>query len=252
MYIKYIMLLLLVLTIGCRSSYHDVSIIEIKQMNISGSDSNYERIIIEPEQLEQLNWHWRHLEKIDELSSADWTHKLMIQTNNDQTTDIWLYDKNEGNLAGLSYKLKPMYRVKYPNAFNRLLFGSENTEETKDIDVLHKKGYPTLYLVPVTPKDTTFHAESIMKSNDVKDLAYHIIAIGILGKKTPEVIKALDYAQKKYGGVPVPLHYDWPDSIDRFKHCKEQNPDHFVADWPGSRGIHFIFLIEECRERLHK
>lgn len=121
-----------------------------------------------------------------------------------------------------------------------------------DPELLLRKNYPYLFVVPVCPDEICIHTKKLMSAKAMEEIAYHIIAIGILKEETPEAIEALNYIRFKYGGEPVPSHFDWPDLVEVFKQRLVENPYLTVADYPGSRGIHFNFLIDECIDRLKK
>ncbi len=114
-----------------------------------------------------------------------------------------------------------------------------------------KARHPYLFVIPIAPKDSYYHARSIVNASAKAEVAYHIIALGIIGENTPEVAAALKYTQCKFGGDPVPNHFDWPDSVEHFEQKLITNPDYTVADIPGSRGVHFSFLIDECIHRIN-
>ena len=114
-----------------------------------------------------------------------------------------------------------------------------------------KTRYPYLFVIPISPKDPYYHARSLVNASAKAEVAYHIIALGIIGENTPEVMAALKYAQCKFGGEPVPNHFDWPDSVEHFEQELIKNPNYTIADYPGSRGVHFSFLIDECIRRIN-
>lgn len=121
---------------------------------------------------------------------------------------------------------------------------------SKDPNILLRMHYPDLFVIPIVPVNTEYHAAELMKSQAREEIAYHILAIGILKKETPEVIDALNCAVVKHGDKKVPFHFDWADSAEAFKSEFKQHPDMDVVDVPGSRGINFHILIHECFRRI--
>ena len=107
---------------GC--STVDISHIEISKVVVLDSKFNQVRLINQPEQLQEITKLWQQLKPIDKdaMPNTNWTHKLDIQAGH--LSGRWLYNK-QGYLATLSYRLKPMYKVEDPAAFNKLILGFE-------------------------------------------------------------------------------------------------------------------------------
>ncbi len=96
----------------------DISHIEVSGVVVLDSNFKKIRVINDFEQLQEINKHWQQLEQVNELPDIGWTHKLDIQAN--RLGGRWLYNKS-GYLSKLNYQLKPMYQVKNPAAFNKLI-----------------------------------------------------------------------------------------------------------------------------------
>ena len=129
-------------------------------------------------------------------------------------------------------------------------FESSSKWYPDDPNVIISTLHPLLFVIPITPVDVHFHSQGLMKEGICKEeIAYHIISLGILKQDTPEVRKALQHAHYHYAGLPIPLHFDWPDSVERFKKLLAKDPGIYIH-FPGNRGIRFDFLLRECANRI--
>ena len=111
------------LLLGCMTYKGDISTINISEITVLDSNFNKIRVINDYEQLETINRHWQQLERVksnqkDVISSYQWTHKLDIKAN--ILNGRWLYN-DKGDLAKLNYNMEPMYKVKNPATFYRLI-----------------------------------------------------------------------------------------------------------------------------------
>ena len=116
---------------------------------------------------------------------------------------------------------------------------------------LFRNHYPLLFVIPIIPMDSHFHTHNLLKAKAPEEIAYHIIALGILGEDTTEVQKSLEYARNNFGSDPVPLHFDWPDLLEQFRQALIIDPNLTVANYPGNRDFNFNLLIDECYYRIH-
>ncbi|MBU2622751.1 MAG: hypothetical protein KKD92_10580 [Proteobacteria bacterium] len=101
--------------IGCKTEMVDISRIIVLDSNF-----NQIRVIDESNSLNQLSKLWKEFEPIDELPITEWTHKLDIESKD--LSGRWLYNQ-EGYLAKLNKQLKPSYKVKNTEAFNKIILG---------------------------------------------------------------------------------------------------------------------------------
>ncbi len=106
---------------GCIPYYTDFSQTDISEIRVSKFKSNQEYIIHQPEQLDEINRLWRQLEPVDEKPEVDWNYKLNIHDRGGGG-GTWLYNE-EGYVVLLTYELKPVYRVKEPAVFKKLILG---------------------------------------------------------------------------------------------------------------------------------
>jgi hypothetical protein len=95
---------------------------KIDIIRISVLDSNFKqiRLIDESNSLSQLNKLWKEFDPIDKLPNSEWTHKLDIDSK--EIGGRWLYNQ-KGFLAKLNKQLKPRYKVKNTDAFNKIILG---------------------------------------------------------------------------------------------------------------------------------
>jgi hypothetical protein len=101
--------------IGCKTGK-----IDITRISVLDSNFNQIRLIDEFDSLSQLNKLWKEFESIDKLPNTEWTHKLDIDSK--ELGGRWLYNQ-KGYLAKLNKQLKPSYKVKNTEAFNKIIFG---------------------------------------------------------------------------------------------------------------------------------
>ena len=127
-----------------------------------------------------------------------------------------------------------------------------HSDISDDPRVLVDELYPYSNVVEIELVNAKFHTEKLLEAESPEDAAYHIIAIGLLRKDSPEIRNALLKANEKFGAEWIPLGYDWPDAAARFRErFIEEYPDGAgIPDYPGSRhaDIHLLFL--ECAMRI--
>lgn len=78
------------------------------------------RIIDQPQRLKVINELWEEFEPIDEIPDIEWTYKLDIDSK--KLSGRWLYNE-EGYLGKLNKQLKPSYKIKNQETFNKLILG---------------------------------------------------------------------------------------------------------------------------------
>ncbi len=72
------------------------------------------------DQLAKAQELWDSLIPIDKLPNTDWTHKLDIRS--DSIGGGWLYNE-DGYVAKLNHRLKPMFKVPDVKSFNAIFLG---------------------------------------------------------------------------------------------------------------------------------
>ncbi len=95
---------------------------ETRMQEITVRDNEFAvlRIINTADRLAKVQELWDSLIPIDELPNTDWTHKLDIRS--DSIGGRWLYSE-EGYIAKLNYRLKPIYKVPDVKSFNAIFLG---------------------------------------------------------------------------------------------------------------------------------
>jgi hypothetical protein len=106
-------IILSLLLLSCRAE--NIGIYKITVLN-----NNFQqiRIIDQPQILKEINELWGEFEPIDEFPDMKWTYKLDIDSN--KLSGRWLYNE-AGYLGKLNKQLKPMFKIKNQETFNKLL-----------------------------------------------------------------------------------------------------------------------------------
>ena len=93
---------------------------DISDIKIRNSDFKVIKTINSPTELAEANNEWKQLIQIESLPNTNWTHKIDITSNT--IGGRWLYNK-EGYVAKLNKRLKPMFKVKNVESFNKVYLG---------------------------------------------------------------------------------------------------------------------------------
>jgi len=112
------------------------------------------------------------------------------------------------------------------------------------------------YRVRICPRTPQYHAEKLCHSEDNAEIAYHIIALGMLRQDTPEVRSALERFVEPSTAYSVPTGYCWPDDAQAYEDYLET----LMASDPNLSGEHprhypckeHKFMSELARECLDR
>ena len=92
----------------------------MQEITVRDNEFGVLRIINTADRLAKAQELWDSLIPIDKLPNTDWTHKLDIRS--DSIGGRWLYNE-DGYVAKLNYRLKPMYKVPDVTSFNEIFLG---------------------------------------------------------------------------------------------------------------------------------